>query len=60
MKTLFVIASVMAVLFLGAPYKVEAQKKATNKSNRKAIIDPPAKCSVVVRNDLMPNKESSS
>lgn len=55
MKTLFILASVMAVLFIATPNGIEAQKKATNKSNRKAIIEWPAKCSAVVRNDLIPN-----
>jgi hypothetical protein len=37
MKTLFIFASVMFVLFLAAPNKIEAQKrKAANKANRSA------------------------
>ena len=56
MKTLFILASVTVVLFLAAPNKVEAQKKATNKSNRSAVIAQAGKCSVVVRNDLIPHR----
>lgn len=46
----------MVGLFLVAPNKVEPQKKATNKSNRSTFVEPPAKCAVVVRNDLVPNR----
>lgn len=42
MKTLFVLASVMVVLFLVAPDKVEAQKrKATNETNRSVTVAQP-------------------
>ena len=54
MKSLFFLASVMAVLLLAAPIKTEAQKRKT--ANRSAFIWPPAKCAVTVRNDLIPHK----
>lgn len=56
MKTLFILAGVMVVLFLVAPNKVEAQKKATNRSIRSAATAQAGKCSVEVRNDLLPNR----
>ena len=56
MKILSILATMIAVLFLGATDKVEAQKKATNKSNRGAAAAQAVKCSVVVRNDLLPNR----
>ncbi|MGC2237810.1 MAG: hypothetical protein WA584_16720 [Pyrinomonadaceae bacterium] len=55
-KILFIFVNLMAVLFIVVPIKVEAQKKATNKSNRSAPTAQAGKCSVVVRNDLLPNK----
>ena len=57
MKTLFIFVSVMVVLFLAAPTKIEAQKrKATSKASRVAIISQPGKCAVTVRKDLLPNR----
>jgi hypothetical protein len=56
MKTLFILVSVMVILFIATPNDVEAQKKATNKSNRSASTAQAGKCSVVVRNDLIPNR----
>lgn len=42
MKTLFVLASVMVIIFLAAPNKVEAQKrKAANEANRVATVAQP-------------------
>lgn len=54
-KHLFILASMTVVLFLVAPNIVEAQKKAT-KTNRSTATAPAGKCSVVVRNDLLPNR----
>ncbi|HRI02750.1 MAG TPA: hypothetical protein PLL77_03310 [Pyrinomonadaceae bacterium] len=53
MKTLFTLATVMVVLFLFAPNEVEAQKRKTTAVTN---ISPSAKCAVVVRNDLIPNR----
>lgn len=56
MKTLFVLASVIVILFLVMPNEIEAQKrKATKKTNQSAAIASAGECSVVVRNDLLPN-----
>lgn len=57
MKTFFIIVSVMVVLFIAAPNSVDAQKKkTTKKTNQSKITASAGKCSVVVRNDLLPNK----
>lgn len=56
MKTFFVLASVMVGLFLAAPHRVEAQKRATNKANPSVATAQAGKCSVVVRNDLLPKR----
>jgi len=56
MKPFSILAGVMAVLFLAAPNKVEAQKKATNKSMASAAATQVAKCAVAVRNDLIPKR----
>jgi len=56
MRAFVVLTSVMVGLFLVAPNKVEAQKKATNTSKQSAVVHPPAKCAVVVRNDIVPDK----
>lgn len=55
MKTLFISIGLVAVLFLSVTMSVEAQKKATNNPDRGTATGWPVKCSVVVRNDLMPN-----
>ena len=56
MKTLFVLASVIVILFLVMPNEIEAQKRKTTKvTNQSAAIASAGKCSVVVRNDLLPN-----
>lgn len=57
MKTLFVLASVVILLFLATSNKVGAQKrKTTTKTNRITTTAQAGKCSVVVRNDLIPNR----
>lgn len=54
MKTLFVLASVMVVLFLVVPNNVEAQKKKTAKI--KTAIPIGTKCAVTVSTDLVPKR----
>jgi hypothetical protein len=57
MKTLFISIGLAAVLFLSVTTRVEAQqRKATNKANRSVATAQAGKCSVVVRNDLLPNR----
>lgn len=54
MKTLFVLASVMVVIFLVVPNNVEAQKKKPAKI--KTAIPVGTKCVVTVTTDLVPKR----
>jgi hypothetical protein len=56
-KRLILLSTCLTILFLIAPNKVEAQKrKTTTKTNRITTTVQSGKCSVVVRNDLVPNR----
>ena len=56
MKTLFVLASVMVVLFLAAPNKVEAQRTPDCKISNIKII-PFESLTSAFRGEIKPNKD---